>query len=818
MKLGTKLLLITFFLSVLPLLGVGSVAYVALREQAEHESEELVAERLEQHAAQLDLLVKQASRSLDLLAQDAIVLRYVGSQDDLERYQLMQPLLQSKLRMLQRVYPEYLEIRLIWPDGFEDFRITSRELPNRTEHEAHQPVFQALVQSGEQLWLRVQQSPDTGELVLFLGRGLAVESPGAEQRFLRAYLSMTVDLNRFVWPLQESPWPGGGLFMSRGDELLLASAALAPLLAADGLPRQQLFEHDSTGYLELGGGRFFHRRLQLMPDLWLHALVPEDVTLASSRTLGMLVWGGMLLTLLFGGPLLLYLLRAQLLRPVLQLRQAFVRLQQDENRLVELPVLRSDELGELTEAFNCMSYELHESSRTIRQLAYHDSLTGLPNRYLFLRTLQRGMQVVAQEKQTLALLFIDLDNFKVVNDTFGHPFGDQVLTEVSRRIQEHIRGCDYLGRANELMETPELSRLGGDEFTLLLAPVHTPYAVGMVAQRLISLISEPITLEGHECYLGASIGIAMYPGDGETPEDLVKNADLAMFQAKKQGKGHFEYFSAALGAAIRERTRLDLKLHKVVEQEGFELYFQPLMECADERIVSLEALIRWRDPEIGFVSPELFVPLAEESGLVLRMGDWVIREACRWVQRWRSSGFDEIRVAINVSGVQMSQPGIAELFEHSLQRYALPAEAIYIELTETSLIQGESLVLDNLHKLRAMGIRIALDDFGTGYSSLSYLRKLPIDILKIDKSFVEDLGSEGDSVILASIINMAHALEMKVVAEGVEDREMYLYLKREGVDLIQGYYLSKPRPALEVPKMLELDGAGLLLAAETSPG
>ncbi|QLC73386.1 EAL domain-containing protein [Pseudomonas sp. LPB0260] len=808
MKLRIRLPLLVVPLITAPLLLAGFLAFVELKHSAQQRGDQQTQLLLDRVDAQLRQLIDSAGANVQLFAEDPLLQKYLLAGDAQERYALLQRPLQRKLSSIQGVFPQYYEIRVLLPDGFEDLRVDDGALANLTEEEGQSPFFLAMRGAKRDANVNlIAINPDNRQLALYVTRAvhlidLSLDSYNATPQ-LRGYLSLTVSLQALLDTLSPSPWPQGGMLLSdaRGRPL----AASREIEHLPGLSQLDLSPLTSTEnaerWVQLADQDYLHRARRLSDDLWIHLLIPEAVLLDESRTIGNLVLLICLAAIGLSVPLLLLVIRSQFLRPVERLNKALASLGQRQ-QLVQVPVQNDDEIGELSRSFNQMSLALYQSNEQIRSLAYSDSLTGLPNRLMFIKTLRREIEQARQHGGRFALLFLDLDNFKHVNDTLGHAAGDRLLVKVTEIFQANLRGYDYLSRPVGIEVGRDMARLGGDEFTLLLCHPEADQLAGPVAERIIAALAEPIDLEGSECYIGCSIGIAIYPDDGRSVEDLVKHADLAMYQAKTRGKSTYQFFSSAIAARSQERVLLDQRLHSAVEALNFHLQFQPIVDSRSLRMKSVEALIRWNDPELGMVPPDQFIPIAEENGLILPIGDWVLEQAARQLVAWKQRGLPRLRVAVNVSSVQLAQPGFARQISRLLRKHQLGADELYIELTETAVLQGREQVLGNLHALRELGIQIALDDFGTGYSSLSYLQTLPIDILKIDRSFILNLQENNNGVILSAIITMAHSLGMQVVAEGVEDQSHLSFLLAEGCDLLQGYLFSSPRPAEEIEQLI----------------
>jgi predicted signal transduction protein with EAL and GGDEF domain/CheY-like chemotaxis protein len=470
--------------------------------------------------------------------------------------------------------------------------------------------------------------------------------------------------------------------------------------------------------------------------------------------------------------------------------------------------------------------QLGESNEKIRALAYQDGLTGLPNRRLLNEHLEKVLARARRKGTEFAVLFIDVDNFKLINDTVGHQTADAVLRKLAESLAALIRSEDvltlYLEDEMDLTATitvepigeSVLSRLGGDEFVILLPDTRDRFAAGTVARRILKHLEQPMSVDGHEVFVTASIGIATYPEDGPTGEILIRNADTAMYHAKQQGKAAFQYYSAAMNAASVERLRLESGLRRALESGGLELHYQPQVATHTGRILGAEALLRWHHPERGYVSPTTFIPIAEDSGLILPIGEWVLKEACRQAVAWQQAGLPALPVAVNVSGLQFKRQDLTEIVRLALRSSGLTASLLRIEITETVIMSVRERAIELLGQLRDLGVSLALDDFGTGYSSLSYLKDFPIDTLKIDRSFVAEMLTDRTTAsIVEVIVSMTRILGLTVLAEGVEDAAQYAFLRDLGCDAVQGFYISRPVPADEFARLVSgHDGKSLLPA------
>jgi len=427
-----------------------------------------------------------------------------------------------------------------------------------------------------------------------------------------------------------------------------------------------------------------------------------------------------------------------------------------------------------------------EAQAKISHMASHDALTGLPNRVLFHEQLEQGLRRAGSNDQ-LAVLCLDLDHFKDINDSLGHPIGDALLEEVGRRLKVTVSDNDTV------------ARLGGDEFAVVQIGRSEEAAARMLAGRLVEVISAPYEIDDHQIIIGVSIGISLSPQDGSNPDELLKNADLALYRAKADGRGTYRFFETGMDARAQARRLLEMDLRAALQRNEFEAYYQPIRDVASDRVVAFEALLRWNHPQRGLIAPINFIPLAEETGLIVQLGEFVLHGACADAATWP----DDVDVAVNLSPVQFRSPNLIASVTAALAASGLSARRLELEITESVLLQNSEATLTTLHELRAMGVRISLDDFGTGYSSLSYLRSFPFDKIKIDRSFVSELATREDSMaIIRAVTGLGRSLGIVTTAEGVENDAQLELLRREGCTQAQGYLFSKPRPASDVAIML----------------
>ncbi|MBT8121923.1 MAG: EAL domain-containing protein, partial [Gammaproteobacteria bacterium] len=478
-----------------------------------------------------------------------------------------------------------------------------------------------------------------------------------------------------------------------------------------------------------------------------------------------------------------------------EIEQRDDQLKKHQMELEQRVAQRTRELEKANLELASSKEEAEAVAKRMEYHAHHDALTGLPNRILLNDRIRSGLAQARRQQTMLALLFLDLDRFKIINDSLGHAVGDQLLRVISRRLKNCLREGDTI------------ARLGGDEFMVLLPGIRSAPDAGRIGTKIINSLTEPVSCNGHELHITTSVGISVYPFDGSDTETLVKHADISMYRAKDIGRNKMVYFTAEMNAGSRKKLLLETNLRSALEKDQLHLVYQPMVDITRNTIIGVEALLRWDHPTLGYVSPLEFIPIAEESGLIIPIGEWVLHTAFRQLRKWHDAGFEDLTVAVNLSSAQLSRPGFEDIMEIALRESDISPDKVELEVTENVAMRNIDSAIVTLEKLKDKGMNIAMDDFGTGYSSLGYLRKLPIDTVKIDRSFVSGIpDSKEDALIAQTIIAMAHSMNLSLIVEGVENVRQLNFFRQQGCHIVQGYLFSKPVRARNILKMLRTRG------------
>lgn len=809
MRLHTKVLLVVVPLAVIPLLILGWLAYDQLRSSAIDRSSSQMATLMDQMTRNFQMHQDVASANVQLFADASLVRAYALTKDEEDRYVLMLPSLLKLFSSYLRAYPDYSEIRFLLKDGYEDARSTLTPIPNISEYEGDTAFFKALSNFTGETLAYVSTPPGNEKVALQVARpikllDLTTQDPLNGIPTLRGYLVVTLQLDFMVEQMMASRIGKNGhtLIVNNEGKILFhqdpsqVGQYISAVLLEKAFATAQNKQLVPALYLELNS-LLSARRLH--DGLLLIGMLPEKELLQESQRLGTLVAWIVLGTLVLIIITLLIAIRFLMVKPLKQLRRAVSEIGYG-NLNPKISLSSNDELGQLMLSFQKMAGSLEKSRLKIEHLAYHDSLTGLPNRFQAHEALRQMISLARRENAKMAVLFLDLDNFKRINDTLGHQVGDQLLKKMAARLSSVLREEDFIHRNNSDL----LARLGGDEFVILLANIENSLDAARVSSRILSMMKEPFHLDDKEIYSSSSIGISLFPDDGTEVDDLIKRADAAMYQAKEQGRNNFQFYSASYNLAAFEHISLEGRLRRALRNSELELYYQPLVQTKTGKVVGLEALLRWNDPTEGLIAPDRFIPIAEDSGLILPIGEWVLREAGRQLSAWHTAHITDASVSVNVSTIQLQRQNLEAIVTQVLRDNSLQPHHLELEITETALMKIKPEVIKSLDSMRQRGVTISLDDFGTGYSSLSVLQELPISKLKIDKSFVQDMLIEPkDAAIVSAVIFIAKSLGLHSTAEGVETPEQAARLAQEGCDQLQGYLLCRPLPVAEMTQFLK---------------
>lgn len=814
MKLQVKIFLLVIPVVVLPLVWLGWVAYENLKENSRETTLGQMSTLLDQLSRSNSAYLDTVQANIELFSGSNLVKKYILTHDETTRFNLMQPSLIRLFASYQRAYPDYYELRILLPDGYEDTRSTLERLPNKTEIESGSALFQQLSETTDTIQVRYMLNPDNSQPVLYVGKKLVMRDESVEPigtaPILRGYLIITASLdflqeqldsqrvgeNGYLFVIEDS---GRAFLTPQGREISSINKASYSQL-------QQAIRDNQPTKIDYNGQPTYVYGRELHAGLKILTVLPESDVLAAGRALGGVIITITLLTIILASTLIFYVINRILIQPIQKLgKKAYDVGHGRFNN--PIGISSQDEVGELAISFEEMAGNLQKSQDQVSYLAYHDALTGLPNRRMFQEYLQRAVANARRNHTGLALLFLDLDDFKKVNDSMGHQAGDELLQALSERLTKCLRGEDQVSRQSTQLagESPAetIARVGGDEFLVLLPSITDPSQAAIVAQRILKLLGKPFSINQNNFFIGCSIGISLYPNDGEDVETLAKNADIAMYHAKEHGRNNYQYFNESMNAVAAARLNLENELRKAISKREFILYYQPKIDLHTGKVKGVEALIRWQHPVKGMVPPNDFISVAEDSGLIVPIGEWVIEEATKQMKRWEESGID-LTMSINISTVQLNKQNVAEVIRKHIKQNGCTPELLEIELTETSIMDAHERATNMLNDIKSIGIQISMDDFGVGYSSFSYLRNLPIDILKIDRSFVRDITTDkDDAAIISAILAMAHTLNLTVVAEGVESLEQLHFLHNKRCDIIQGYLFSRPLPETELRQYLK---------------
>ncbi len=811
MRLQNKILLFLVPLTVLPLLVLGWSAYTLLMEDARSRTQDQVTTLLEQVVYHTETRLRTARANASLFASNKLVKRYVTEDLPADEQAALKAEVLELLFNYQLAYPEYYEIRIVSPDGRELIRSVIGEVGNLTENESPTPYFKSIRINPGVVYTTFFMNPDNGKPALLASKPLLFYDENKERTAndsnMYGYLMLTINPD-FLGKLARTERIGehGKIFFTDSSGTILyhhSASSIGKQLPAELFDQLSNAAESNTTIDAVYENNLTHFQGTRLHD-WLYsfAVYGEGEFYNHRARLGRSVTLITCIAILTLIAFLLGILRKLLINPIRQLSIAARKIGRGQI-LVPIDVRSDDEIGDLANTFKEMGKNLADYNEQVHYIAYHDSLTGLPNRLMFKDYLKRAIAEAKRSRQELSLLFLDLDNFKRINDTLGHQSGDKLLQSFADRINGCLRESDVLSHAAPDRSSSIIARLAGDEFIILLPRTTGVAQTNKIARRILDALSEPFIVDKQELFISTSIGIALYPDDGQTVDDLMKNADIAMYHAKKSGRNNFQYFSAKMNEASLFKLKIEGKLRHAVENGELLLHYQPQVDLATGQISGAESLLRWNDPELGQVSPEVFVPIAEEYGLIIPISEWLVREACHQGQQWLDRYNYPITMAINISAVHFNGHDLEGLIARTLKQSGYDPQYLELELTESSILNDPDLAIRTLENLQRMGLQTSLDDFGTGYSSLNYLMRLPLNKLKIDRSFVQNMEKDNRSIaIVSAIIAMAHSLNLEVIAEGVEDETHIRLLRQMKCDILQGYYIARPMPACDFEQLL----------------
>jgi diguanylate cyclase (GGDEF)-like protein len=806
LKLQAKVLLLLTPCVILPLVVLGWLGHEQLRDVAERDKLREMSNQLRGVAALFNVEIRNAAANISLISESKEFRDYLRRRDQGRS----RSLLLDTFERYQSAFPQYKQIRYLLPNGREAVGSTSEGGADAGQSKGDAEYFPSLANVAGDVHVAFRNNSDNQVIALTVTKPIGLSrqhsdgSPASTD--LRGYLSFTIDPS----------------YLERRT-LVRSADTVATLLVTDAAGRVVLHPNDirfgrtvsddlfaalvqrvageKVLDVPLNGSTWRFQGRRMSNNLYAFAGAPKSELRGPVQTLvgliALLTAGAIIITM----TLLAIAIDKLFVKPI-NVLSGVARAMASGDLELELEATRNDELGDLSSSFHKIRDHLRSANNEARRLARHDSLTGLANRRNFNEQLRRALRHAERHAQFLVVLYIDLDDFKRINDTLGRDCGDKLLTELSERLRHGLKGYEHLSNGEAQESKPMIARVGADEFIVLIPSLTNPRQASVAAKRILRAVSKKFVFKKREHYVGASIGIAVFPSDGKNVDSLVQHADIAMHHAKEHGKNTYRYFQVAMNATAKKRVSLENALRKAIEREQFVLQYQPQVDASTGRLTGVEALIRWMHPHLGLVGPNQFVPVAEQSGLIAPIGEWAIREACRQNKAWQDAGGPKMSVAVNVSNQQFSSHDLPKIVEKALVSTGLLPQYLSLEVTETTIMHAKRAVSEMLTAIKALGAQISMDDFGTGYSSLGALRSLPIDRLKIDKTFVWDIEPDNREVpIISAIIHMAHSLDLEVIAEGVEQICQAEYLQSKGCHYLQGYLIGRAVAAEEIPSM-----------------
>jgi predicted signal transduction protein with EAL and GGDEF domain len=816
MKLSQKVPLFLAPFIILPMLGLGLFVYSKQKTEIENGLVNHSYALIEDSVSQFEKAINQSESDTTILASLSQVQRYMITIDPFSKYSLLQPQIIDFFKDFLKVHPEYAEIRIILPDGMEDTRVVSDiNIRNLTDDESNSFYFKKLSLSPKYKTSIIDVNPDTKQLAVYSSVRISLndldDSSQNIKPSLRGYIVITKEINNIDQLISSSELESYSNFLVKKNTKIVLDNdnfiakyefnLLAPKLEATLLSNTKNITFDLDNLILTGR--------ELFPDYYLFGVIPKSIILDKTRPTALLIF---LITIISTGLLLIFSiwgLNSFYILPLQKLRLSVKDIRQDNLNVMIPETNRNDEIGELAESFNEMQSNLKESVDEVHRLAYVDPLTNLPNRRKFMHLVNTGIERANKNQTMLGLFYIDLDDFKIVNDTMGHDMGDTLLQQVAKRLSGIIRAEDII-LTKETEHSKNLSsiktsvyRLGGDEFTVMVNNITSHEDLTVVANRLLSSMNKPFYLNKKPIAVTISIGVALFPEHDQSPTNLIKMADIAMYHAKASGKNRFAIYNSNMKQKSEMRFHIESGIREALNQNEFNLVYQPQFDLSNNEIVGMEALLRWKKGE-QYIPPNEFIPIAEESNLIIELGQWVLKRVLQDINTLNAIDIDVPKIAINVSSRELEIPAFTKTLISNLEGHDLRKGQIELELTETCIMKDIEQTITCIDELKTHGISIALDDYGTGYSSLSLLKKCNINKIKIDRSFIRDIETdENDAAIVSAIVSLGQKMGLRTIAEGIETLEQLEFLYRNGCELGQGYYFAKPLELHELPVLLK---------------
>ncbi len=808
LRLRTQILLIIIPLVLIQMLTLGWVAYDHLESISQQRT-------LNQNKVLLDQIVTNLQSEIDsvvahthTVSHFGLLQRYLLTTDQDTKYTLLYPSLLELFLNFQKTFSNYHAIHLFEPDGTEDIRSTLA-IPADSYDKEIKFQLELFKKNKRPISITFSKNLIKGKHIMFVSKRLELGDASylesSLEKQIGGYLLISMSLSALTQNLNIDDSNQGYLFFTNQKGEILHHQQDTKL--KQHLPSHVFFElmnkqtHLNPHLVEIFDEPSYVISQKVYEGLFAFSALPQQILHDLGNHLAWIVASITLLGILLTGATLYYLMNWILVMPISQLNDA-TNLISTGNLTGRFNVKASGEIGELAHSFKHMCTALSTSRKKIQQIAYLDSLTGLPNRRMMDEYLDQLLDFCKNKKKCMALLLLDLDNFKWVNDSLGHQTGDELLKLVTKRLLKCLRNdCLFRDGLPTVIEdrTDFMARLGGDEFVIFLSGMADMKSTANVAQRMINQLSEPFNINKQEFFITVSIGMSLYPSDTEDKNTLFKNADLALYKAKEEGKSTYRVYTPALNEKISNQVSIEQKVRGALRRDELKLHFQPILELSTHTVVGFEALLRWKNKD-ALMAPELFIPIMEETGVIIPVGEWILKQVCEELEKLMSCSSVVPFIAINISSVQLLRSNYLQMLKRVTQSYSIDLKHLHLEITESRFMDLDSKAIKTLQDIRKLGIVISLDDFGTGYSSLARLKNLPIDTLKVDRSFIRNIckSNSQDAAIVSAIICMGHSLELSVLIEGVENYSQLKLVRNMGCDFVQGFLIGKPSTSFPI--------------------